>query len=283
MALNFKPKEKLGKFPQGPAKIVTGEKAAKITFVGENAPEFDNGETSAKFDLADLPKTPRLPKNATGMYFVKLSRDKDEVLGIGPLEGMFDARVVDLSRPQEDQDPAPYEIVPKDENWNPYLAFNAYWEILSGTFKGSRISQFFHYKFDSDEDGMTIYDGQPNNPKAKWLPRLVEFCEKTGCVDDPIKWPDDGNILPVLLERILAEGRKVNIVVKNGYIDSLLSGDSYGDFGDDEDVDVDDEFPKSKAKANGNGHKKATSVKSKTPAKPASVKKPVGRTKRSDL
>lgn len=62
----------------------------------------------------------------------------------------------------------------------------------------------------------------PVSQKAIWLPKLQEFCEVTGCVEEALPFPEDGNVLPELLSRCLADKKKVQLIIKNGYVDSLL-------------------------------------------------------------
>lgn len=224
----------------GVATVKAGEAKVRVTFRNEDT-WFDNGKNSKTFAYDDLPKTPKISPNSEEEYFVVLSPDKDEIQSFGPVEGVFTAKCVDLSRPNADEDPAPYEVTPKNEKWEAYLAFNAYFEIQSGSFKKLQIPYFLHYKFEESktDEGMTAWKGDPENRKATRLHQLIEFCEKLNLVAEPIEWPEDGNILPVLLDRILENNKIVKIVVKNGYIESLMS--AHKDEDEDESENEDNE------------------------------------------
>lgn len=221
----------------GLAAVKVGKSAVKIT--------FEESGDSFKFTLDDLPSMPKLRPESEDTYMVVLSSDQDAIEKIGPAEGHFPAHCVDFARPEEDADPVPVEGT---SNYNgketKYLRFTAFWEIISGKYKGLIVPQFLRYKFAEDSDGKVMWDGNPSNPKATHLPKLVDFCEKTGCFDsetDLGEWPDDGNILPELLNRILGRDKQVDLVIKKGYITDLLASDY-------EDADDDEEEESSKAK-----------------------------------
>lgn len=218
---------------------VVGEKC-RVTF-DDDAVEFDNGKNSKSFELDEMPKYPKLPEGSKS-YFVVLNQDADTVESIGPVEGVFPAHLVDFNRQDEDSDPAPLEKESTNEKWPPYQYFLAFFEITGGPYKKVKIPYFLHYKFEesSENPGETGWKGNPENRKATRLHQLIEFCEKLDLTDEPIKWPDDGNILPTLLERAEENPKSVKIVVKNGYIDSLL-GDS------SEEAEDEDEPTKAKA------------------------------------
>lgn len=228
----------------GIATIKVVEDNCKVTFQDDSV-EFDTGKNSKKFPLEDMPKFPKLSEGEKD-YFVVLNGDADSVDSIGPVEGVFPAKFVgfNLGRADEDKDPAPFEKDSKNEKWPSYLAMLAFFEIQSGPFKRVRIPYFLHYKFEesSSDAGMAAWKGDPENRKATRLHQLIEFCEKLGLTDEPIEWPDDGNILPELQERGLDDPKTVRIVVKNGYMDSILSSD-----GDEEEEE--EEKPKAKAPA----------------------------------
>lgn len=214
----------------GIATIKTGKDKARITFQDDNT-QFDNGKNVKTFALDDLPRVPKLNPESEDDYFVVLNSDGDEVEVISPVEGVFQAQCVDLSRPNEDDDPAPFEVTPKKEGWASYLAFLAFFEITNGTFKKIKIPYFLHYKFSEskEDEGFAAWMGDPENRKATRLHQLIEFCEKLDLVSDAIEWPEDGNILPELLNRILKNKKIVKIVVKNGYIDSLMTAHPIND------------------------------------------------------
>jgi hypothetical protein len=240
---------------QGLATIKAGKDKVRITFFEKEGAtlEFDNGEMSKVFTFKELPKFPVIPTNSEDTYFVKLNNDGDEVESISPADGVYTAQVMDMSRPEKDADPAPYEITPRDPKFPAYLAFNVYWKIIEGDFKGCVLNQFFHYSGGSDKPyfaenaenkGYTNW-GMPVTDKAKWLPLLQDFCLKTDCVGEPIEWPEDGNVLPELLSRILSNKKKIKLFVKDGYVKELTnSGERQTRIVTDDELD--EPTPKSK-------------------------------------
>lgn len=214
---------------------VVGDKC-KVTFTDDSV-EFDNGTNSKIFKLENMPRPPKLSEGEKD-YFVVLNQDADSVEVIGPVEGLFHARFKDFNRENDDADPAPLEKDPANEKWKPYQYFLAFFEVTKGGFKGLEIPYFLHYKFEENnkEPGVVAWKGDPENRKATRLHQLIEFCEKLDLVSEPIEWPEDGNILPVLYERATEHPKEVKILIKNGYIDSLLSVD--------EDEEDDEESPK---------------------------------------
>lgn len=228
----------------GLATIKAGDNKVRITFQDEDT-VFDNGKNVKTFAYDDLPKTPKFTADSKDNdYFVVLSPDGDEIESIGPVEGVFTAKCIDLSRPKEDEDPEPFEVSPKNEKWDPYQAFLAFFEIQSGPFKKVKIPYFLHYKFEESKTdaGFAAWKGDPENKKATRLAQIIEFCEKLDVVAEPIEWPEDGNVLPTLLDRILENNKTVKIVVKKGYIDSLMS--AY----DEKEETEEEETPKVKSK-----------------------------------
>lgn len=232
----------------GLATIKTGEQFAMITFE-DNSKTFDNGTAKKKIALSDLPKYPKLPTNTEKHYRVRLNKEGDAVDSIFPAEGHFNAKVIDMGRrANEGDDPQPYEKVfgagtPKESR---HLEFYVTYKIVKGAMKGATAPYFLHYKFDDNGDGQATFTGNPDNPKATRLQQLIEWCNKHGTIEEPITWPEDGNILPELLERAMDADREVEVIVKNGYIQDVLD---LGGYDDDAEPEDEEEKPKAKAKA----------------------------------
>lgn len=229
----------------GLATIKTGEQFAMVTFE-DGSKEFDNGTNKKKISLADLPKYPKLPTNSEKRYRVRLNKEGDQIDSIFPAEGHFVAKVIDMGRrPNEGDEPQPYEKVfgqgtPKESR---HLEFFVVYKVSKGPLKNATAPYFLHYKFDDRGDGFTTFSGNPDNPKATRLLQLIDWCNKHNTIDEDIPWPEDGNVLPLMLERALESDREVELIVKDGYIKELLE---IGSYGDDE---PDDEKPKAKAPA----------------------------------
>lgn len=262
----------------GIVEIVTGEKKAKLTLV-EDGKKFANGETSITVLLSDLPKRPVLKpgmKDAK-QYRVRMNPDGDAVEAIQPVRGMHKARLTDLGkRADKDSDPTPYEKVfgegtPKE---NRHLEFFCVYEITEGAYRGVQLPAYnLHYKFEEDpqEEGFTRFNGNPDNPKATRLRQLVDWGMVHGNIwSQPIRWPDDGNILPELLERLLDADVEVNVFMDKGYIQSVQPVDDDGDF-EEVSVEEDDEAAAVDAMLDGDDDEVVEEVRI-TPAKKPSGK-----------
>jgi len=213
----------------GLATIKVGEKFCFVKFEDSNV-KFADGSSAKKIPLSELPKFPKLQVTPQGQepphYRVRLNPDATEIESITPASGKFSAKLFDFGRQSPDVDPVPYEKRYKDEK--PYMAFNALFKITKGAMKGAIVSYFLHYKFDED-NGNTTFVGNPDNPKATRLVQLIKFCNALGMIDDVIPWPEDGNVLPTLLERGLEADREVQILIQDGYMSEIIEEENYGD------------------------------------------------------
>lgn len=245
-AFGFKDNNEYTPQVSGLATIKTGEQFALVTF-DDNSKTFDNGTSKKKIKLEDMPKYPRLQTNTENHYRVRLNKDGDQVESIFPAEGHFVAKVIDMGRrPKDDEPPQPYEKVfgqgtPKESH---HLEFYVTYKVSKGPLKNATAPYFLHYKFDGTADGFATFSGNPDNPKATRLLQLIDWCNKHGVIDDQIAWPEDGNILPELLDRAIESDREVELIVKDGYIKELLAVGGYGDSEPEE-----DEKPAPKAKS----------------------------------
>ena len=227
--------------------IVTGEKVAKLTLV-EDGKKFSNGETSIKVNLADFPKRPSIKPGMKEpkQYRIRMNTDGDVVEAITPVRGLHKARLVDLGkRAEKDADPAPYEKVWNEgqKNENRHMEFFCVYEITDGAYRGVQLPAYqLHYKFEEDpqEEGFTRFSGDPDNPKATRLHQLVDWGQVHGNIwATPIRWTEDGNILPELLERVLAADVEVNLFLDKGYIQQVQPVENDDD--DFEAVEVDED------------------------------------------
>lgn len=267
-ALAYAPPKAMEKKTYGLATIQVGNegKKARVVFV-DSQDQYD-------FGMDALPRSPKLERGSKDTYMVVLSSDKTEVEKIGPADGSYHAKVVEISRPEEGADPAPYLVEKtvrtgdKAGQKYSYMEFKLFFEVQRGRFKGVQIPCWLHYLWEQDPDDPenTRWRGDPSNPNAKHLPRLVDVSEQVGAVSSPIEWPEDGNILPVYFDRILKADKMVILVIKKGYIDTV-SHSEYEDEApvaqapaDDFESESEDEFDEPKlvkkpVKKNGNGKK----------------------------
>jgi len=221
------------KSPSGVAQIKVGKSKVKVT--------FEDGSVDKVFHMDDLPEYPK--KLKTGKYFVVLSGDKTEVTRVGPANtgAPITVRCVDFVRPEEGSDPEPKEYENRKRHYT-YLAFVALLEIQDGFFRKCQIPQFLHYKFADDGTGYAAFAGDPT--KGFRTAQLMEFMEFTGATEEPMEYSE--NLLPEILARIKNAKRDFQVIVKNGYVESMLQADNYEEVDEeleDELDDVDEEFP----------------------------------------
>lgn len=148
-------------------------------------------------------------------YFVELVLDDDEYIqeisNIRPAKWMGLAmKVVDCTR-NEAGEPSFYSYTAtfngKDVDME---AFHLFYECVDkdSEFYKVRFPNRYIYKFEEDPDkpGYARWIGAYDNPKATQLHKIVDHLSMLGAVDEPIKWPDDRNLLPELMGRMLAAG-----------------------------------------------------------------------------
>jgi hypothetical protein len=206
------------------ARVQTGETKARIDDLNQDE---DKRLDSFKVNIEDLPTYPKLPnKFVVDECQVIWDVDNSKVLAINPYVGVFTAVGTALGpRPDgEDSDPKA-QMVEKDgfNGGKPYTVKNFH-EIFKITdkeslFYGSTPRLFLQDKFVATSDGMAGYSG---TEKSKWTVRLAKFGETQGLFDEDITMPKDGNVLPILEERILNNKREVQLVFEGGFINTLL-------------------------------------------------------------
>ena len=227
----------------GLAKVRVGQKRAKISWLGEDA-------VTKTVDLDAFPDLPVLKPNTEKTYYVVYNSSSDEVESVGPESGLFKVRCVDMSRPEAGADPEPiegqtYAVTDKEGNVQkkPSFYFKVWFKILDKAYKGVKVPMNLGYKFRRANDGTTTFTADPTSPKATAVRKVYEFLELTGVLDgDEIPWDDnDGNVLPEILGRILAEKRELSILIKEGKIAELLAADDEEDTFVEETEDVADD------------------------------------------
>lgn len=147
-------------------------------------------------------------------YFVEFRvDDMDEIVdfqNIRPAKWMgLKMKAIDMTRPDPEklEPPAPYTYKANYNNKEvEETAFYIFYQCVDpeSEFYGVLFPNRYFYKFKNDGNGMTMWDGDYSNPKATRLHRVVDHLSLLGAVSEPIEWPDDGNILPEMLARILA-------------------------------------------------------------------------------
>lgn len=237
-ALGYRPKVSDEKKVYGVGTVKAGKASARVTIfdhdrktgmVKKNADGTPVVIFTEKFGLSDLPSVPKIAPESEGEYNIVISRDKASVEKLGPAEGHALAKLKDFCRPEEGAAPEFYVVTKKNQNQEEY-SYREFWAdftILKGKFKNVDVRIWLRYIFEEDPDneGFARWAGNPDNPNAIHLPKLINFCDKLGMIDEDIEWPEDGNLLPELLRRGLEAGKIVDLSFKNGFISDIMAAD----------------------------------------------------------
>lgn len=177
-----------------------------------------------------------------GKFAFALNGKKDQVYSLHPAEGAFLAKFDSFQTGKDEKLPTPHHQTGPAKNaqgqtyQKDYWTFQALCRIIEGPFDGIIIPYFLRYDpFYAAEDAGKQVVGIKLTKHGE---RLMEFMDTVG-VKDSLPWSD--NILPDLMKRILKADRKFRIVVKKGYIDSVLSEEGV-DFNDPDDAEKDDDL-----------------------------------------
>jgi len=206
------------------AKVRTGERTALIHDLNN---EEDKRLEDFKVSMEDLPLYPKLPAKFTlDECQVIYDGDNEKVLAINPYVGVFTAVGTALGPRPDGEDGEPKAALVEKEGYKggkPYTVKNFH-EIFKITdkdsvFYGSTPRLFLQDKFVATSDGMAGYSG---TEKSKWTTRLAKFGETQGLFDEDITMPKDGNVLPILEQRIQNNEREVQLVFEGGFINTLL-------------------------------------------------------------
>jgi hypothetical protein len=226
-------KESGGKGDNGAASLTWSDTKCKIAFE-----ELDTTYKVMREDLPEYAQEWNL-ENA----FVTMNGDNEEVFSMRPLSGVFTVRTSGFSRQGDaDEPPAPQQRTGK---YGEYYTFNALLEIIKGKFSGAIYPMYLYYKF-ADYDGVVGIKGEGASSM-----KLMDFLDVAGAWDEGEMEYDD-NILPALEKRIKKAKKQFQIVVKKGYVESVLEVEIESD--DEEETpkkkhaDEDDEEEKPKKK-----------------------------------
>jgi hypothetical protein len=217
MSNKYKPtvvKESGGKGDSGAASLTWSDTKCKIA--------FEELETVYKVMREDLPEYAQEwnLENA----FVTMNGDNEEVFSMRPLSGVFTVRTFGFSRQGDaDEPPAPQQ---RNGKYGVYYTFNTLLEIIKGKFQGAIYPMYLYYKF-ADYEGVVGIKGDGASSM-----KLMDYLDVAGAWDEGELEYDD-NILPVLEKRIKKAKKQFQIVVKKGYVESVLEVEVEG--GDEED------------------------------------------------
>lgn len=218
------------------AKLQVGKNAGRVYFLDQMEEGFDGAGNkvdvfrSQKFNTEDLPKLPALPQDITIPECQVVLDPEGNIVGIGPWNGSFKAKVFDFGPKTPDGSKPMSRIKDKPNKQKPGTTYKdvmfwCIWQITDhgvddGLWLGATPYQFLKDKFFKREDGMTDIMGDPAKGNTH-AARLREWGDALHLWDDDIEYPADGNVLPELLRRAKERGDELVIVVKNGNVDSI--------------------------------------------------------------
>jgi hypothetical protein len=220
MSNKYKPpvvKESGGKGDNGVASIQWSDTKCKIA--------FEELDTVYKVLREDLPEYAQ--EWSLDNAFVTMDGNNENVFSIRPVSGVFTVRTNGFSRQGDaDEPPAPQQRTGK---FGIYYTFNALLEIVKGKFSGAIYPFYLYYKF-ADFDGVVGIKGEGASSI-----KLMDYLDVAGAWDDGEMEYDD-NILPALEKRIKKAKKQFQIVVKKGYVESVLEVEVETDEEEDEPV-----------------------------------------------
>jgi len=213
----YKPPISEGEFggEKGLAKVRVGK--AK----GKRVAEIVFKESGEKY----LFKGNYVPENlSNGLWNVRLNNDDTEIYSYFPWKGHYKAKVKEFTPGSGDEDaPAPKEktfTIKKGKNAGKEFTteqFTVLLEIVEPEeLEGIVVPYTLAYNFKE-------VDGEVGFPSSKGRTKqLIDFCDITGVWDKgPLKFKD--NILPDMQKRILRADKSFNIVINDGWIESVFS------------------------------------------------------------
>lgn len=179
------------------------------------------GEEGAKDKVYTLDKEECPSYVQNGTFFVSLNADGSKMYGMRPRMGLFKAKVKEFVA-AKDKEPMPKTKTAPDGSYT-YMTFSVLVEITEGECKGMVIPVNLPYNFqEAQKDipgrGMQSVT-QISHPKSKRTPKLIEFLDATGIIKKDIPWKE--NLLPLMQRMILKEDRQFQIIVKDGWVDSI--------------------------------------------------------------
>lgn len=177
------------------------------------------------------------------------NRKQQKVLAIGPYYGTFVARAVQLGPRQRDTDIPVARSKPstgQDGKMYNKVEFWCAYEITKdldngGLFVGAKPRLWMHYKF-YDQDGVVGVMG--NMAKAPRTKQLFDWGQAQGIFDEDLPWPVDGNVLPLLDERIRLNPTEIELKVEKGFVKEVRQLHSASGSVLDGDADLSDELVK---------------------------------------
>jgi len=221
--MSYKPQTKRGQGsfggPSGIATIALNKDRSKVKVTIKSK----EGEESSYI----LTEFPQYLENGT--WYVRLNQDKDKFLSAYPANGMLTVKVNKFPAP-EGEEPTPKL---KEANYEgkaySYQQFTVLLDVVSPEkLKGVTLPLTLRYHFDEMTEEIK---GKPeqvvaySHPNSKYTSLLMDFCDAVGFWDKG-PMPFKPNILPAMQRRVLANDRKFQVVIKDGWVVTIFAIDN---------------------------------------------------------
>ena len=216
------------------------QKAQSTSVRGIGLAQFTpTGDLKIKFDTWDgvrIVKSDKLPatlanrKTLKGKFSFNMNAAKDTLYSIHPAVGIFDVRFDSISMKKDATIPEPFHKVgdrtTKDGRsyHEDYKGFVANLVITEGDNADMLIPYILRYYFQPFEmEGETV--AGVTGIGKRYGDQLVGFLDATGLwAQGPMKYSD--NLLPLIQKRALALAKDMVVVMKDGWVDSLIAKDA---------------------------------------------------------
>lgn len=194
---------------------------------------FTDGKVSKIFEMNKVPVT----LEAGFDEILVVQSDEEGVKAFLPYDGTYKATFVEFSRPNGEGTPPIWKESEK-KTWSggkggkakeyTTLDFRAYFKITKNPFfKDAVVVHFLNYLFTDNGAGQAAFKFELSSAsrakQSKHGQKLLDMCNTTGMVDEPITWPEDGNILPEIEKRAQKKNKTVVLTFKDGWISDITA------------------------------------------------------------
>lgn len=202
--------------PMGPAKVAVVGKVVQVVF--KESGEIANMNTDA------LPEG--VTKVPSGEYLISLNKDRNKVYILHPLTATVEAEFIGFKKapgqPPFPRPPTKQEGVNRKTGMTypkKWLEFVAFFKVVGDQYKGLTIQLKLRYYFGVGNDGThAAVKGEGNHSQ-----KLARFLDCTSGDIGSIKIPFSDNILPALEAYLLRQGRNVQLIMQNGWVETIAA------------------------------------------------------------
>lgn len=175
-----------------------------------------------------LPDTPKAISTEVGYYYTVFLLDESlsEIERFDRITPNRFAELlvlpVEMTRPSSDEPPAAYG---PDSYGREKI--NVFLEIQEGEFAGQRVKYNLLHKFTKGPNNLAMFDFTEKTLQDSKSTRIQEFFEFWVTLTEvftpewPLEWPDDGNVYPELLARLLDKRPYLRITGKGAFVTDM--------------------------------------------------------------